>query len=305
MRPLPLVATLALAACGSLSYYEPTTDVGPAETGQPATTGIVGDDDDDDTTGPPVEDCLAPGDEDADGDADCADPDCATTCDADEDGVITRDLGGEDCDDGDPDVRPGVFDDCDGEDDDCNDVADDGDADRDGATVCADCDDGDAGRHPGAPDVCDGFDADCDALDCSGFSDGFESGALGNDWVVDGTRGFVISQADAHSGTWSAKSGAISDYQTSTLELALDFSADGTISFWHTGETEACCDDLKFLVDGVVVDTWSGTWAWRQATFPVSAGSHRFVWRYRKDESRSNGSDRVFVDDVVATNGFP
>lgn len=65
---------------------------------------------------------------------------------------------------------------CNGRDDDCNGVVDDGaDADQDGFTWCgggdrdfADCDDGDPSTHPAgngqaaAPEACDGHDNDCD-----------------------------------------------------------------------------------------------------------------------------------------------
>lgn len=305
----PLALTL-LAACGSLAYYDPDGDGGrgPRETGELTDTVPIGDDDDDDDTiptGPSSEDCLAVGDEDADGDADCADPDCATTCDADDDGHLRRDLGGDDCDDGDPGVHPGVFDDCDGVDDDCSDTVDDGDGDTDGADACDDCDDADASRHPGAVDTCDGVDSDCDAEDCVGFGDGFEAGSFGPEWVRGGDRGFFVTDVDVHSGTWSARSYNIGDGSTSTLEITLTFATDGAITFWHTGDTEACCDKLRIHQDGTMLGVWSGSWAWTETTYPVTAGVHTFVWRYSKDGSESHGTDRVFVDDIFAANGVP
>ena len=93
-----------------------------------------------------------------------------------------------DCDDADPAVFPGATETCDGADQDCDGVVDEGavdmdtwyaDADGDGfgdaavtTLACAcpsgavadatDCDDGDAGVHPGASEICDGVDQDCD-----------------------------------------------------------------------------------------------------------------------------------------------
>lgn len=102
-----------------------------------------------------------------------------------------------DCDDSDPDIAPGLPDDtCDGIDQDCSGVADDGaqselvyrDADGDGygdASVSerrclgaanmvgwsfdpSDCNDGVSTIHPGATEVCDGIDQDCDRVPDNG-----------------------------------------------------------------------------------------------------------------------------------------
>ncbi len=94
-----------------------------------------------------------------------ADGDGATTCDGD-------------CNDADPAVLPGADEACNGRDDDCDGLVDEGfDADGDGWTTCAgDCDDGDPAAHPGAAEVCGGADEDCDGAVDEGFDadgDGF------------------------------------------------------------------------------------------------------------------------------------
>jgi len=97
---------------------------------------------------------------------------------------------GDDCDDTNPRVHEGQVEVCDGLDDDCNGLVDDGatatdwypDADADGfgdpdgttVSACAppagysleprDCDDGDANRNPAADEICDGLDDDCNGL---------------------------------------------------------------------------------------------------------------------------------------------
>jgi hypothetical protein len=113
----------------------------------------------------------------------------APECCADDDGDGARDeaCGGTDCDDADPDVRPGGVEVCDGVDNTCNGVIDegfpltlwfyDGDGDAWGDTdigyyACVspdgyvgddnDCDDGNPAINPGALEICNGIDDDCD-----------------------------------------------------------------------------------------------------------------------------------------------
>lgn len=89
--------------------------------------------------------------------------------DADGDGHYAARCGGDDCDDARAEVHPGAREVCDGRDDDCDDamLADEVDADGDGALVCAgDCDDADPARYPGAPDdPSDCVDSDCVIVD--------------------------------------------------------------------------------------------------------------------------------------------
>ncbi len=112
-----------------------------------------------------------------------------------------------DCDDTDPEVRPGALERCNGEDDDCDGETDEYDEDReptgyldldgDGygdeqeptrdcelpagfASSGQDCDTADPSIHPGAPERCDGLDNDCDG-ETDEAPDGDEDGFIASD----------------------------------------------------------------------------------------------------------------------------
>ncbi|HYV86321.1 MAG TPA: S8 family serine peptidase [Patescibacteria group bacterium] len=95
-------------------------------------------------------------DSDGDGIADCYD----TDDDGDGDPDIT------DCAPLNPWIHHGAAEVCNGVDDNCNGVIDEGfDGDSDGYTSCAgDCNDSNANIHPGATEVCNGVDDDCNGL---------------------------------------------------------------------------------------------------------------------------------------------
>ena len=98
----------------------------------------------------------------------------ALAVDVDEDGYDSV----LDCNDLDPAVNPGATEVCNGRDDNCDTVVDEGfDVDGDGASQCTgDCDDDNADVHPGVAEICDGIDNDCDLSVDEGFDadeDGF------------------------------------------------------------------------------------------------------------------------------------
>jgi hypothetical protein len=105
---------------------------------------------------------------------------CVNDCvDGDGDGHLATPCGGDDCDDSDPNVHPGVMEVCDSanKDEDCDPSTfghHDGDGDGYDSNACCnalpgggmncglDCNDSRAGVHPGVPEVCNHVDDDCD-----------------------------------------------------------------------------------------------------------------------------------------------
>ena len=113
--------------------------------------------------------------------------------------TVCRDADGDsatedvDCNDNNPNIRPGVPESCDGYDNDCDGTVDEGcptctDADHDAFFAQAncgsavDCDDTKATTRPGAVELCDALDNDCDGATDEGFdlqSDPSNCGACG------------------------------------------------------------------------------------------------------------------------------
>ncbi|MFO0586025.1 MAG: MopE-related protein [Polyangiaceae bacterium] len=96
----------------------------------------------------------------------CANAANCAAVDADGDGVNAC----TDCNDNNPQIKPGASEVCNGLDDNCSGVADENnvccvDKDGDGYTGCnGDCNDNNAAVHPGANEICDGIDNDCNGL---------------------------------------------------------------------------------------------------------------------------------------------
>ncbi len=127
-------------------------------------------------------------------DEDCSGSDTPLSVDADGDGVPSD----QDCDDQDFNNAPGLFENCDGQDNDCDGLVDeDFDEDADGVTTCGpdlsfgtdddDCDDSAAtgsNNYPGNVEICDGEDNDCDAaIDELFDEDGDGSSSCGADGI--------------------------------------------------------------------------------------------------------------------------
>ena len=163
-----------------------------------------------------------------------------------------------DCDDGDASLHPGAAEYCDGVDEDCDGIADegavdaatwyqDGDGDGYGGTIAlaactqpsgylatsTDCDDADTSVHPGASEHCDGVDEDCDGT----VDDGAVDMAT---WYLDG-------DGDGYGG---AATSIACTQPSGHLATSTDCAdADATI---HPGAAEWCNgvdDDCSGVID--------------------------------------------------------
>ena len=134
------------------------------------------------------------------------------------------------------------------------------------------------------------------------IEDGFESGDLhGIDWTHGGSANWTAVSDEYFEGSYSAKSGAITDSQTSELVLISDTTGweIDTISFMCKVSSETGYDYLRFFIDGNQMGSWSGQKDWGLInSYTISGGTHTFRWVYSKDSSGFEGSDCAWIDDV-------
>ncbi|MFH1893471.1 MAG: M14 family zinc carboxypeptidase [Candidatus Zixiibacteriota bacterium] len=135
----------------------------------------------------------------------------------------------------------------------------------------------------------------------------FEAGSFTSyPWTMSGNLPWTITSSNPYEGAYSAKSGAITHSQTSTMQVMLSVVENGNITFHYKVSSESGWDYLRFYIDGVQKGEWSGEVAWTEASYAVTAGDRTFKWTYSKDGSVSNGSDCGWIDYIVfPTVGVP
>ncbi len=130
--------------------------------------------------------------------------------------------------------------------------------------------------------------------------EGFESGNFTSyPWVNNSTAPWTIQSSDKFTGTYAAKSGAISHNQLTELSVALETTSAGVISFYNKVSSETDFDYMKFYINGNLQDSWSGVLPWSFQSYAVSAGNNTFKWEYAKDVSVNSGSDCAWLDHIT------
>ena len=132
------------------------------------------------------------------------------------------------------------------------------------------------------------------------YAEDFETGTfVVYPWEMSGTADWTLVTDTVHEGVYAARSGDITHNQDSIMELAIDVAVEGDISFFYSVSSESGYDYLRFYVDDVKVDEWSGSVAWTEFTHTLTAGTHTVTWAYEKDTSLDDGSDCAWVDFIV------
>ncbi len=129
------------------------------------------------------------------------------------------------------------------------------------------------------------------------FLEDWETGDFSKyDWVAGGTLPWQVISLYPYEGYYHARSGAIGDNATSELRISYDVLANDTIKFYKKISSEPNFDKLKFFINNVEIESWSGSESWTHEKFPVTPGYRTFKWVYQKDYSGVAGADCAWID---------
>lgn len=138
-------------------------------------------------------------------------------------------------------------------------------------------------------------------------------GQISEDWETQNFNQFnwentsavpwLINNSNSVNTTLSARSGDITDSQSTTLTITSEAAANDSIHFDFYVSSEPAgwnyYDYLEFFIDNVSKGKWAGQVNWTKASFPVSAGTHTYKWTYKKDSYLTEGEDLARIDNIV------
>ena len=126
----------------------------------------------------------------------------------------------------------------------------------------------------------------------------FESGLIPAEWVMSGDAAWIVDGINGAGGsTTSLVSGTITDSQTSCAAITVASSSGA--SFSYNVSSESGFDYLRFYIDDVQQDSWSGVVAWANASYTATTGTHEYKWCYTKDGSVNSSADAAWIDNII------
>lgn len=124
----------------------------------------------------------------------------------------------------------------------------------------------------------------------------FEDAAFNVTMTPSGAAAWARTNAQAHGGSWSLKSGTITHGQQSNVFVTVPAGAN-TVQFWYRVDSEEGFDYFVVYTDQGIQLFDSGFRDWTFASVDV-AGSATVVFSYQKDASTSVGADAAWIDDL-------
>lgn len=121
-----------------------------------------------------------------------------------------------------------------------------------------------------------------------------------------GNQNWITQSTQVLAGTYAAKSGPITDSQNTRVDYTVTVPTGGaTLSFYYKVSSESGFDYLRFYIDGVQQNQWSGVIGWTQLTTTLAAGSRTLRWEYTKDNSTASGDDAAYLDNITISTAAP
>ena len=124
-------------------------------------------------------------------------------------------------------------------------------------------------------------------------------------WQLSSDYPWTITTTNPYEGTYCMKSGGagVANVQ-SDMSVTVDVPNDGLISFFAKISCESSWDYGYFYIDGTQVGSFTGAGNWTEKKYDVTAGTHTFMWQYKKDGS-VNANDDCFYVDYITFNMIP
>ena len=142
---------------------------------------------------------------------------------------------------------------------------------------------------------------------CAQVGETWESGDFtGLSWERPGTQYlWEITSEGSHSGRYCARSGNYYTLNTeSVLQLAVYLTDSGSLSYYRRVFSAEGSGGFLFWLDDELRDSLAGYVEWSQFQCPISAGFHTLKFCYTKNQTRSRGSDCVWIDDIQMPQGM-
>lgn len=114
-----------------------------------------------------------------------------------------------------------------------------------------------------------------------------------------------ITSEGAHYGRYCARSGNYYTLNTeSVMQLGVYLTEGGNLSYFRKVFSAEGSGGFRFWLDGELRDSLAGYVDWSEFQCPISSGYHVLKFSYTKNQTKSKGSDCVWIDDIQLPDGI-